>query len=99
MNLVLIARKGELLNKITHELQTHYGVKVEVIITDFGVGKSIFKNIKEGLEGKDIGILINNVGVTYEKIKYFHEASEEKIWNMINVNISAMTLVTKMILP
>ena len=98
MNLVLIARKAELLNKIAHEIQTHYGVQVEVIIADFGLGKSIFKNIEESLEGKDIGILINNVGVAFEKIRYFHEASEEKIWNMINVNISAMNLMTKMIL-
>ena len=79
MNLVLIARKAELLNKIAHEIQTHYGIQVEVIIIDFGLGKSIFKNIEEGLEGKDIGILINNVGGAYEKIRYFHEALEKKI--------------------
>ena len=51
------------------------------------------------LEGKDIGILVNNVGVSYDEIQYFHTLSEEKILNMILVNIAAMTLMTKMVLP
>ena len=99
MNLVLIARKVELLNKIAEDVQTKYGVQVEVIIVDFGHGATIYKDIEEGLADKDIGILVNNVGVGVDRIKYFHEESEEKIWNMINVNIGAMTLMTKMILP
>ena len=99
MNLVLIARKVELLNQIAEDIRTKYGVQVEVIIADFGHGATIYKNIEEGLANKDIGILVNNVGVAYDRIKYFHEESEEKIWNMINVNIGAMTLMTKMILP
>ena len=57
------------------------------------------KDIEEGLDGKDIGILVNNVGVAYDEIQYFHNLSEEKILNMILVNIAAMTLMTKMILP
>ena len=43
MNIVLIARKAELLNKIADEIQTQYGVKTEVIIADFGIGASIYK--------------------------------------------------------
>jgi len=99
MNLVLIARKVELLNQIAEDIRTKYGVQVEVIIADFGHGATIYKDIEEGLANKDIGILVNNVGVAYDRIKYFHEESEEKIWNMINVNIGAMSLMTKIILP
>ena len=43
MNIVLIARKAELLNKIADEIQTQYGVKTEVIIADFGIGASIYR--------------------------------------------------------
>jgi len=99
MNLVLIARKVELLNQIAEDIRAKYGVQIEVIIADFGHGATIYKNIEEGLANKDIGILVNNVGVAYDRIKYFHEESEEKLWNMINVNVGAMTLMTKMILP
>ena len=50
------------------------------------------------ITGKDIGILVNNVGVA-GAVKYFHEDSEENMRNMINVNICSMTMMTKMILP
>ena len=55
MNLVLIARKAELLNKIASEIHTQYGVKVEVIIADFGKGSGIYKDIEDGLVGKGRG--------------------------------------------
>jgi len=99
MNLVLIARKVELLNKIADEIMSQYKVKVEVIIADFGAGPSIYKNIEDSLLNKDIGVLVNNVGVANNGVKYFDEDSEDKMWNMINVNIGAMTIMSKMILP
>ena len=99
MNLVLIARKAELLNKIAEELRNQHDIQVEVIIADFGKGANIYSSIEEKLVGKDIGILVNNVGVATDGIRYFHEASEDSLWNMINVNIGSMTLMCKMILP
>ena len=70
-----------------------------MIIADFGQGTIIYKNIEECLAGKDIGILVNNVGVAYDGLNYFHEDSKENMWNMINVNICSMTIMTKMVLP
>ena len=99
MNLILIARKAELLNKIATTIHTEYGVQVEVIIADFGKGSSIYKDIKNGLDGKDIGILINNVGVASDGVNYFHTASEETMWNMINVNMGSVTIMMKIVLP
>jgi len=99
MNLVLIARKANLLNEIADDIKSKYAVKVDVIIADFGKGIDIYKNIEESLADKDIGILVNNVGVSYDQLNYFHEDSEENMWNMINVNICSMTMMTKMILP
>merc|ERR1712156_954280 len=99
MNLILIARKAELLNKIASEIHTQYGVKVEVIIADFGKGASIYKDIEAGIAGKDIGVLVNNVGVASDGLQYFPEASEETMWNMINVNMASVTIMMKMVLP
>ena len=99
MNLVLVARKADLLNKFADDIRSKYRVKVDVIIADFGKGIEIYTNIEESLANKDIGILVNNVGVAYDRLKYFHEESAENMWNMINVNICSMTIMTKMILP
>ena len=97
MNLVLIARNAEALNEIASDIRTQYRVQVEVIIADFNSDACIYKSIEKGLESKDIGILVNNVGVAYDDMQYFHELSEEKIWNLINVNIGAMTMMIKVL--
>ena len=99
MNLVLVARKADLLNEIADDIRSKYSVKVDVIIADFGKGIDIYTNIEESLAEKDIGILVNNVGVAPDGLNYFHKESEENMWNMINVNICSMTMMTKMILP
>ena len=52
MNLVLIARKANLLNEIADDIKSKYGVEVDVIIADFGKGNDIYKNIEESLVGK-----------------------------------------------
>ena len=52
MNLVLIARKANLLNEIADDIKSKYGVEVNVIIADFGKGSDIYKNIEESLVGK-----------------------------------------------
>ena len=69
MNLVLVARKADLLNEIANDIKNKYALKVEVIIADFGKGIDIYKNIEESLANKDIGILVNNVGVAYDRQK------------------------------
>ena len=52
MNLVLIARKANLLNEIADDIKSKYAVKVDVIIADFGKGVDIYKNIEESLANK-----------------------------------------------
>ena len=73
MNLILIARKEDLLKKIASDIRKQYGVQVEIIVADFGLGASIYPEIENGISGKDIGILVNNVGVANDGVHYFHQ--------------------------
>ena len=99
MNLILIARKEDLLKQIASELTQNYGIKVEIILADFSKGPSIYPNIEKGIAGKDIGILVNNVGVSGEPLTFFHKMSQEDMWSVLNVNISSMAAMCKMVLP
>lgn len=98
MNLILIARKAELLQSIADEIKDKFKVDVEIIIADFSKGKEIYASIADGLKGKEIGILVNNVGVSYG-CSYLEDASDEDLWNMVIVNVAAMTMMTKLVLP
>jgi 17beta-estradiol 17-dehydrogenase / very-long-chain 3-oxoacyl-CoA reductase len=59
------------------------------------------KQLEDQLRGLDIGILINNVGMTYSSPEYFHivTASTDFIHKMVNLNVIAATIMTRAILP
>ena len=44
-------------------------------MADFAAGRSCYDVIKRGLEGRDIGILVNNVGVIPDYPMYLTEVT------------------------
>ncbi|XP_049403052.1 very-long-chain 3-oxoacyl-CoA reductase-like protein At1g24470 [Solanum stenotomum] len=101
LNLILVARNLNKLQQVCYEIQTQNpNIKVKIIVVDFSfnVTKEI-QEMKKGIEGLDIGVLINNVGVTYPRAMFFHEV-DENIWkNIVKVNLQGTTLVTMAVLP
>lgn len=65
INVVLISRTLEKLNQQAQELQEQFKIETKVIAADFTQSDSIYPNIKTQLSDLDIGILVNNVGMSY----------------------------------
>lgn len=100
LNLILIGRQLSKLQQIAQDFQSEYKIMVDIIEADFTKStKQLSKVIKNGLEGKDIGILVNNVGVILPFPTYFNEMYEDQWQQMIQVNIGAATLMTHIVLP
>ena len=97
LNLVLVARNKSLLDEVAEDIHEKYKVQVQVVIADLSL-KENFEKVKESLEGKDIGILVNNAGVNGE-INYFGRMPPEDFERIIMVNIFALTSLTNMVLP
>lgn len=55
--------------------------------------------IKEAIEGLDVGVLINNVGLSYPYARYFHEVDDKLLADLIKVNVEGTTKVTQAVLP
>ena len=101
LNLVLVGRNPDKLKDVSDSIRTKYGnTQVKNVVVDFagdldeGVGR-----IKEAIEGLDVGVLINNVGVSYPYARYFHEVDEQLLSNLIKVNVEGTTKVTHAVLP
>ena len=70
-----------------------YKVKVKIIFVDFSGGADIYDKIRMELSGLEIGILINNVGLTYKHPDHFLNVPDDRLWQMINVNTAAVVMV------
>lgn len=99
LNIVLISRNQEKLQMVAKDIADTYKVETDVIVADFSSGRKIYDVIREALQDRDIGILVNNVGVFYPYPQYFTQVSEDTLWDIVNVNIAAATLMVHIVLP
>ncbi|CAG5048167.1 unnamed protein product [Parnassius apollo] len=99
LNIVLISRNEEKLNNVAREIEKQYSVKTKIIVADFSAGFEVYRHIEEQLKDIPLGILVNNVGVQYEYPTWLSELPQTKVWEIINVNVGAVTSMTRMVLP
>ena len=62
---------------------------------------SIYAEIKAKIGELDIGVLVNNVGMSYSHPEYFDifAQSERSVADMINCNVTSVTKMTAIVLP
>lgn len=98
VSIILVSRSVDRLKKVASEIESFYGVKTHIIAADFSQGADIYQDISTGLEGLEIGMLVNNVGAM-DYPQCFLEMDAERIRQLININIGAVTMMTKLVLP
>lgn len=80
-------------------LESTYSVKTKYIVADFGSGKEIYDNIRLQLQQLDVGVLVNNVGRMYDFPDELDNIPEELIWQIININVGAVTMMSRAVIP
>ncbi|XP_065873797.1 very-long-chain 3-oxoacyl-CoA reductase-like protein At1g24470 [Euphorbia lathyris] len=101
LNLVLLGRNSTKLTNVKNEIESESpNSEIRTLICDFssGDGIEIERRIKEGVEGLDLGVLINNAGITYPQASFFHEIDEEAWMEIVRVNLEGTTRVTRAVL-
>ncbi|KAG5674671.1 hypothetical protein PVAND_004624 [Polypedilum vanderplanki] len=99
MKIVLISNVEKDLIKVKEEIEQEHSVEVKYIFADFSKGKEVYEELKKELLSLDIGILINNVGIFHEYPNYFDLISEDLIWKLLEINVKATTMMSRMIIP
>ncbi|EDO41442.1 predicted protein [Nematostella vectensis] len=98
INLILISRTKEKLENMEAEIKSAYKVDTRIIALDFSGSADIYEGLDVKLGGLDIGILVNNVGVSHYP-EFFTNMKREDCWKMINVNDLSVIMMTHIILP
>jgi len=91
IDLILVARRKERLE----ELKNSLNVNIEIIPLDISSKENCY-SLYEQVKDKNIGILINNAG--FGVFGKFDETDLEKEINMIDLNITALHILTKLFL-
>lgn len=93
-NLVIVARNKKKLEDVALELRKKYGIEVTIIVADLSnvnSPKRIYDEISE--KGIKIDVLVNNAGSG--KYGFFADSQDASSIDMINLNITSVTLLTK----
>ncbi|GMH31095.1 hypothetical protein Nepgr_032938 [Nepenthes gracilis] len=100
LNLVLVSRNPEKLEAVSAEIrETFPETRIRTVAVDFS--REVLSGVREveaAVEGLDIGVLINNVGITYPSAMFFHETREEVWTDVVRVNLEGTTRVTRAVL-
>ncbi len=97
-HVILLARREELLVKLSEKIKTEYGVSSHFYVLDvqdFASIKHVFTKIET--EIGPIDILVNNAG--FGIFNHVIDASLEEMKNMFEVNVYGVVATTKMVLP
>lgn len=90
-HLILVARRQERLEKLKKKL----GTPCDIITADLGKEEECYRLFEE-IKDKEIEVFINNAG--FGDCGAFLEGDLEKELNMIQVNVKAVHLLTKLVL-
>lgn len=94
-DLVIAARTFGKLVDVKNEIESAYGVHVDIEVCDLGVVGSA-KGLYEKVKDKDIGVVINNAGIGYTACCWDIDIAKEE--NMVVLNDVSMMSLTKLFL-
>lgn len=101
LNLVLVGRSPNKLIDVSSAIRDKYpDARVETVLINFA--SDLVEGVamlKKAIVGMDVGILVNNAGMSYPYAKYLHEVDEDLIKDLIKVNVEGLTRVTHAVLP
>ncbi|AHK22359.1 Serine 3-dehydrogenase [Candidatus Hepatoplasma crinochetorum Av] len=92
-NLIIVARRKELLENLQKELESKYKIKVLVFIYDLSIEDNVIK-FYETIKKYNIKTFINNAGIGEHNDPW--NSNIKRIANLIDLNIKALTLLSIM---
>lgn len=97
-NLVLVARRKERLQTVAKEIKAEHKINIEIVVADLseiGAAEKLFKSLQR--KKIQVDVLINNAG--FGTMGEFKNSSLEKFTEEIQLNISTLVQLSRLVLP
>lgn len=101
LNVLLISRTQEKLDACKKDIKDKCpGVEVETLAINYESFDDQAQNkVKSAVNNKEVGILVNNVGISYPFPKYYDELDDKQAEQLMSLNVTSTTLMTRIVLP
>ncbi|XP_047069993.1 very-long-chain 3-oxoacyl-CoA reductase 1-like [Lolium rigidum] len=105
ISLVLLDLDAANLQSVSDTIaRTHPSIQTKTVVFDLSLvgtaaGDQAMRELRESVEGLDVGVLVNNAAVARPGALYVHEADVERLARMIRVNVMGLSEVTAAVLP
>lgn len=96
-NLVLVALTGDGLSEYADSLKTEFGIDIHIYETNLAEADAVYKLAEWVNRNFKITYLINNAGIGGTSV--FEETTAEQIEYLIMLNVRALSLLTRLLLP
>ena len=94
LNVLLISRTESKLATASEEIVSKYRVKTKYCVVDFAhAEEGVWRKVATEVLALDVGILFNNVGLSYDHPEYFDQLSGELVRNIVETNITSVNEV------
>ncbi|XP_040568979.1 very-long-chain 3-oxoacyl-CoA reductase [Lepeophtheirus salmonis] len=102
LNIILISRTLSKLEGVSQEIKEEFGVKVKIIDVDFSKDPNDYASrIEQEISKLKIGVLVNNVGMSYEHPEEYLdiENGDEVVSKIVSCNITSLNTMVRLVLP
>lgn len=100
LNILLVSRSKEKLEEVRDGIRKEYKVQVDYVVSNAAdISEANIASVVEKCSGRDVTILVNNVGVGQGGIKPLEMLSTEAIQQAVTINCTYPTLLTHALLP
>jgi len=101
ISVLIISRTEAKLKAVKEEIDAkgYPGVEVDYVVCDYSNFDTKAKEtVTKKVQNLDIGVLINNVGVSYRYPRFFHEIADDEVTALIEMNINSTTWMTRYVI-
>jgi len=101
LSVLLVSRTPAKLAAVQTELASKYPtVSFRTLAIDYSnFSQQARAQVAAAIGGLEVGVLINNVGVSYPFCQWFHELSDDEVAGLLALNVESTTWMTRICLP
>ena len=98
LNVVVFGRNAEKLSAVKEDVEKKYKVLVKTVVKDFSdcCTKGFFEDIEEEIQGLDVSVLVNNVGV-HGPESMIAKSTNEKVKTLVSINCIPQAVLMNML--